>query len=155
MSFFTRYHVDYIKLPELRDSVKLLESDIEDCNNYCTKDSSGKGKDLCKHCKLKDIEEKIKTMKNGIAGWENVLNDAKDTLESVKKNAVDTSITNWFDKVGNENESESLKIEDHLSTIAPPALTKMQRSLTTATIIMNQLKECNALNLVEMKICFQ
>ena len=84
MSFFTRYQ-DYIKLPELRDSVNLLESDIEDCNNYCTKDSSGKGKDLCKHCKLKDIEEKIKTMKDGIAGWEKALNDSKDTLESVKK----------------------------------------------------------------------
>lgn len=87
MSFFSRYHIEYVKLPKLRQS---LQNEISNKPRWAKPN------------------EKIKVLETGISGWEVALAVERNT----KNKAV--TINEWFEEVGKNDFTNIDHLKDEM-----------------------------------------
>eukprot|EP00559_Dactyliosolen_fragilissimus_P002088 CAMPEP_0184871508 /NCGR_PEP_ID=MMETSP0580-20130426/40756_1 /TAXON_ID=1118495 /ORGANISM="Dactyliosolen fragilissimus" /LENGTH=2372 /DNA_ID=CAMNT_0027374173 /DNA_START=995 /DNA_END=8116 /DNA_ORIENTATION=+ len=127
LSFFSRYHINNVKIPELKAAKTSKTSQKHDCG--CTNDDPNKS---CKYFEADGVEKtttcreitiEIGSLQQGIDGWNTAFKDEKDTLES-NTNDASKSINNWFEEFGKKDmhDEDSVLITDHNSGLAPPSL---------------------------------
>jgi len=129
LAFFSRYHVNHVKIPELKAAKANKESQQENCE--CTVSDTDK---VCKYTEADGTEKtttcleimnEIESVKAGIAGWDTALKVENDTLESNTKDAS-KSINNWFTEYGVKDmyTGNNMQITDQASGLEPPFLPK-------------------------------
>jgi len=116
LAFFSRYHVEYVKLPELKVSVDNIEAMRADCN--CTKQDPDL---MCpfgnnEEASCGALDQQVASLNNATKEWTEYMLP-KDDYRS-------NTIVNWFEKVGSElmKDENDLKIDDHPAALAPPTL---------------------------------
>lgn len=116
LAFFSRYHVEYVKLPELKVSVDNIEAMRTDCN--CTKQDPDL---MCpfgnnEEASCGALDQQVASLNNATKEWTEYMLP-KDDYRS-------NTIVNWFEKVGLElmKDENDLKIDDHPAALAPPTL---------------------------------
>ena len=113
LAFYSRYHVEYVKLPELEDSVQNLNNTITACN--CTEKeimcSFGGKEEMCSK-----LDQQVSYLNKAIIDWNEYLQPKEDF--------GDNTIVNWFDEVGSKimKDKNDVDITDHSSALAPPTL---------------------------------
>jgi len=124
MSFYSRYHIKTVKLPELQRTLKVKQRNQNACANGFN--SSGCPFTNEETDKIKNLEEEIALLKDdAIPAWEEVLEFGEKENQQTF-----TSILNWFEKVADQKElNAAVQIEDHTSSIAPPAITNNAAAL--------------------------
>eukprot|EP00957_Ditylum_brightwellii_P032409 2455917-Ditylum_brightwellii.AAC.1 len=115
LAFYSRYHVEYVKLPELRRSAGNIQNTMNECDcannpeNMCFLNGGEK-----KRCD--ELGEQINYLRNATNEWNENLTP-KDDLHN-------QSIVNWFEEVGSQlmTDENDLNINGHSSALAPQAL---------------------------------
>ena len=80
LAFFSRYHVEYVKLPELKDqadNIKKVKSDC-DCDNKKDEFMCKYGKNEEKSCDV--LDKQVTYLKNAIGEWEEFLLPPKNNF---------------------------------------------------------------------------
>mmetsp|Transcript_21609 Transcript_21609/g.27877 ORF Transcript_21609/g.27877 Transcript_21609/m.27877 type:complete len:1916 (+) Transcript_21609:457-6204(+) len=127
LAFFSRYHVNEVKLPELQGAKESKANQKDGCD--CTDDDLDK---VCKYFEADgneksttclEITNEIESLQAGIDGWIAALKTEEDNLE-LSTNDPSKSINNWFTEFGSKDmhSDESVLITDHDSSLAPPSL---------------------------------
>ncbi len=125
LSFFSRYHVKYVKIPELEEAKANKESQKNDCG--CADGTPNKS---CPYYEADGTENTItclemtsqlEALQRGIDAWSTTLADSETTAKSVTSSK---SIVNWFEQVGPNmmGGDNDLAIRDHPSGFASPEL---------------------------------
>ena len=132
LTFYTRYHIKLVKIPELEVSIASTETllkRVQNKDNICCKSEKGVCLDESRQCDDDDIKEeneKLKVLETALEGWTFTLN-----MEGRK-----SDISGWFDNeslndVMNNNHAftmdkdrttKELEIENHESALAPDVL---------------------------------
>ncbi len=136
LAFFSRYHVDNVKIPELETAIANKESQKSDCE--CTDDNPNKA---CKYYEADDtqktttcdeIDIDIEFLQAGLDGWNTTLKEEKDSFDLLTSD-TSKSINNWFNEFGAKdmyNLSYSVGLNgDQTSGLAPPSLTNNAEAL--------------------------
>merc|ERR1712038_1044227 len=134
LAFFSRYHVNKIKIPELRGAKESKVNQKDGCD--CTDDDPDK---VCKYFEAdgteksttcSEITNEIGSLQAGIDGWNAALKVEEDNLE-LTTNDPSKSINNWFTEFGSNDmhSEESVLITDHDSSLTPPSLVDDKEAL--------------------------
>merc|ERR1719162_2906183 len=94
LAFYSRYHVKYVKLPEMKDSVKNIETVMTNCNCDSQVDivmcPFGDGEEAS--CAA--LRDQVAFLNNAITEWNEYLLPKEDFRNN--------SIVNWFEEVGSK-----------------------------------------------------
>ena len=124
LSFYSRFHLEDQKMPELKDAVFKLDLKLKEAEIDCGK--AGDEED----CK------KLKALQEGLDGWKSALAIEKKGLDD-KKGIVD-----WFTSIGEKNMNkaenafgDALYLEDQAeeqsSSVIPPSLKDDAKSINS------------------------
>ena len=115
LSFFSRYHAKYVKLPELKRNRGNIERVWTKCN-CIGKDKNFKCNNGTDKASCGSLTEQKHFLGNAIKEWEEYLLPK----ENFKKN----SIVNWFKEIGSEllKDKNDLEMNKHSSALALPEL---------------------------------
>jgi hypothetical protein len=148
LTFYTRYHLQVVKIPELEASIASTETSLKRVQNKdkicCT---STKGVCLgetrqCDDNDIKEEEQKLKALKTALEGW-------TSTLEMEGKKS---DISGWFDNeslnevmdnkdaftMDEDQTRKDLDIENHGSALAPEELIKGATALEDAKVLLQK-----------------
>jgi hypothetical protein len=130
MAFYSRYHVNYVKLPELRRKLEVKERKWKACKNkdhintFCISKYNS--------VQLTKMKKEINVLKDGISGWDQALAIEDATLKELN---AKKSILHWFDIAPDQSQlHEELKINDHSSSLASPSLIEKAEELENKAI---------------------
>lgn len=155
LSFYSRYHIETVKIPELQDSIASQIETIKEVQNLIDSQSGEKlccsnGFGYCKGieqtdennsilegraCEDKDMEEEkqqLKILEISVTSWNQTL------INSTIVNG--NSITNWFnkDKIKTERQDQ---FKEHSSALAPDMLIDSAVELQNASTIFNEVSD--------------
>ena len=117
LSFYTRYHVENVKLPELKKTMGNKNQRYVDCD--CSK-KDGKKKCIAfgneKPSTCSEYEKQIGYLTIAIDAWTATLEE--DNIDKSK------SINNWFEEVGKDlmNDTNDLAVEGYSSALVSDTL---------------------------------
>ena len=132
LTFYTRYHIKLVTIPELEVSIASTETllkRVRNKDNICCKSEKGVCLDESRQCDDDDIKEeneKLKVLETALEGWTFTLN-----MEGRK-----SDISGWFDNeslndvmnnkdaftMDKDRTTKELEIENHESALAPDVL---------------------------------
>ena len=148
LTFYTRYHLQVVKIPELEASIASTETSLKRVQNkdkICCTSTKGVCLGETRQCEDKDIKEeneKLKALKTALEGW-------TSTLEMEGKKS---DISGWFDNeslnevmdnkdaftMDEDQTRKDLDIENHKSALAPEELIKGATALEDAKVILGK-----------------
>lgn len=151
LTFYSRHHIEHVKLTELIDATNAtfnIATRVKNGESICCKDSGegsclGKQIDVFRTCDKEDFnteDERFNTLEDSVIGWVNTIDQANKNTESIIADK-NKSVVNWFDTVGSEDmytkedkdgkpgEDGRLKIDNFKAHLAPLTLIDVAESI--------------------------